>query len=174
MATTTTLTTRDKVRRLAIALVVVGCVAGLGLAVATTREVDESGDPIAETGDPCAVELTGEAVDLPACDPEAPALGEIVERLYPARDSEALQQVQVGVDLGPRYTGTLIVGGVEVPDAQLVRVDGVNQVFFSPGDGQVVDAWAPGRNCVRAVLWPIAEGRGGEGTRSVDWCFEVT
>lgn len=171
---TTSLTPRDKARRLAIALAVIVCVAGLGLAIATTREVDDSGDPITERGDPCAVEFTGEAAELPECDPEAPALGEIVERLYPARDSEALQQVQVGVDLGPRYTGTLVVGGVEVPDSQLVRVDGVNQLFFSPGDGQVIESWEPGRNCVRAVLWPIAEGRGGEGTRSVDWCFEVT
>lgn len=168
------MTTRDKVRRLLIALAVVACIAALGIAVASTREVDERGDPIPERADPCDVEVSGDAVDLPACDPAEPALGEIVEQLYPPRDSEALQQVQVGVDLGPRYTGILVVDGVEVPDSQLVRVDGVNQVFFSPGDGQVVDEWAPGRNCVRAIVWPVVEGRGGEGTRSIDWCFEVT
>jgi len=168
------LTTRDKVRRTLIALFVLACIAGLGLAVASTREVDANGDPVAERDDPCDVVLSGDDVEAPPCDPQPAALGEIVEQLFPGRDSEALQQVQVGVDLGPRYTGTLVVRGTEVPPEQLVRQDALNQVFFSPGDGQVIEEWEPGRNCVRAVVWPVAEGRGGDGTRSIEWCFEVT
>jgi hypothetical protein len=169
-----TLTARDKVRRLLIALAVIGCVVALGVAIGSTREVDEQGDPIVESGDPCDVQVSGEVDELPTCDPAETPIDDIVERLFPARDSEALQQVQIGVDLGPRYRGTLVVGGQEVPEEQLVRQDALNQVFFSPGDGQVVEEWSPGRNCVRAIVWPVVEGRDSDSTRSVDWCFEVT
>jgi len=166
------LTAADKRRRLLITLVVIACIAGIGVAINSTREVDANGDVIAESGNPCEVVLSGEDVDAPACDPSEDNLGEIVEQLFPAADSEALQQVQVGIDLGNLYTGVLVVDGVEVPPDQLVRQDALNQVFFSPGDGQVVEQWEPGRNCVRAIVWPIAEGR--DESRTVDWCFEVT
>jgi hypothetical protein len=171
---TATLTSRDKARRLAIALVVIALVVALGWAVSSTREVDADGDVIAESGDPCDVGFSGDVDELPSCDPAATPIGEIVERLFPPRDSEALQQVQVGVDLGSLYDGVLEVDGREVPEEEVVRVAGVNQVLFSPGEGLTVEEWDPGRNCVRAIVWPIVEGRGGDGTRNVDWCFEVT
>ena len=166
------LTRRDKTRRLLIAMFVVACVAGVAVAVANTREVDAEGDPILDSGNPCEVLVSGNDVDAPACDPNDDTLGEIVEQLFPAADAEALQQVQVGVDLGNRFTGVLVVDGVEVPEEQLVRQPALNQVFFSPGEGQVVEEWEPGRNCVRAIVWPIVEGR--VESRNVDWCFEVT
>ena len=166
------LTTADKRRRLLISLAVVACIAGIAVAIASTREVDANGDVVTQSGSPCEVTISGEGVDAPACNPTDDSLGEIVEQLFPAADSEALQQVQVGIDLGSRYTGVLVVDGVEVPPDQLVRQDALNQVFFSPGDGQVVEQWEPGRNCVRAIVWPITEGR--DESRTVDWCFEVT
>jgi hypothetical protein len=166
------LTGRDKIRRLLIALFVVACAGGVALAVNATREIDPEGNPIAEGGDPCAVTISGDEVDAPACDPNDDTLDEIVEQLFPPADSEALQQVQVGIDLGNRFTGTLVVRGIEVPDDQLVREPALNQVFFSPGDGQVIEQWDPGQNCVQAIVWPIAEGR--SESRTVDWCFEVT
>jgi hypothetical protein len=166
------LTGRDKARRLAIALVVLACVAGLAFAIRGTREVDANGDAIVESGDPCGVEISGSPDDVPACDPQDDELREAVEALIPAPDSEVLQQVQVGIDLDNRYTGVLVVNGIEVPSSQTQRRDGTNQLFFSPGDDQVLEEWAARRNCVRAVVWPIAEGR--EESRNVDWCFEVT
>ena len=166
------LTPRDKARRLGIALLVVACVAGIAVAVASTREVDANGDTVLESGDPCEVVLSGDEVEAPACDPDREAISGIVEQLFPARDAEALQQVQVGVDLGSRFTGVLVVDGTEVPESQLLRRPALNQVFFSPGEGQIVEEWEPGRNCVRAIVWPIIEGRAE--SRTVDWCFEVT
>jgi hypothetical protein len=166
------LTRRDKLRRLAIALFVVACIAGVGLAIGSTREIDAQGDPITESGDPCEVVLSGDEVDAPACNPNTEALGQIVEQLFPPADSEALQQVQVGIDLGNAFTGVLVVDGIEVPEEQLVRQEALNQVFFSPGDEQVIEQWEPGRNCVQAIVWPIVEGR--EESRTIDWCFEVT
>jgi hypothetical protein len=166
------LTRTDKVRRLAITLVVLVCIAGVGLAIASTREVDDNGDPVLSGPDPCEAIVSGQDVDAPACDPNEDTLGEIVEQQFPTPDSEALQQVQVGIDLGNRFTGVLVVDGIEVPEEQLVRQAALNQVFFSPGEGQVVEEWEPGRNCVRAIVWPIIEGR--DESRTVDWCFEVT
>ena len=166
------LTRQDKARRLGIALLVIACVGGVAVAVASTREVDADGDTVLESGDPCEVVLSGDGVDAPACNPDREAVDDIVEQLFPARDSEALQQVQVGIDLGARFTGVLVVDGTEVPESQLVRRPALNEVFFSPGEGQVVEEWEPGRNCVRAIVWPIVEGRAE--SRTIDWCFEVT
>lgn len=163
----------DKLRRVGIAVVVVACIVGLGIAIAGTREVDPSGEAVVEQGDPCEVLISGDEVDAPACDPNREETADIVEQVFPARDSEALQQVQVGIDLGNRYTGVLVVNGIEVPEEQLVRQEALNQVFFSPGEGQVIEAWTPGRNCVEAIVWPITEGR--SASRPVpQWCFEVT
>lgn len=169
------LTPADKRRRLGIALLVVACAGGLAAAGLRTREVDADGDTIIESGDPCEVTVSGDGGDLPACDPagaDDDAAGDVVEQLFPADGAEALQQVQVGIDLGAAYTGTLYVDGIEVPEEQLVRVEALNQLFFAPGDGQLIEEWRPGRNCVRAIVWPIVEGR--SESRDVDWCFEVT
>ena len=118
--------------------------------------------------------MCGDVEEFPDCDPQEPVSSEIVEQLFPPRNSEALQQVQVGIDLGPGYTGTLVVDGEEVPDDQLDERPELNQLFFSPGEGRVLEEWLPGRNCVRAIVWPMSEGRDGDSTRDVDWCFEVT
>lgn len=170
------MTTRDKLRRLAIFIVVVLCLVGLGFAASATREVDENGDvvtdepsvgDVVESGD---AEVQATAPPLP--DPNAPDLDDIVEQLFPARDSEALQQQQVGIDLGATYTGVLIINGIEIPEGQLQRRPELNQVFFQPGDDLALEELSPGRNCVVAVVWRETETR--EDGRSVNWCFEVT
>lgn len=166
------LTRTDKLRRTGIAVLVLACVGGLAVAGFRTREVDDNGDTVVESGNPCEVTISGEGADVPACDPDREPAPSAVEQLFPADGAEALQQVQVGVDLGSAFTGTLYIDGIEVPEDQLVRVEALNQVFFSPGDGQVIEEWEPGRNCVRAIVWPIVEGR--SESRDVDWCFEVT
>jgi hypothetical protein len=170
------LTTQDKVRRTAIVLLVLACLVGLGVAVAQTREVDALGDPVTEDRDPSDVVESGDAEVLatvpPLPDPNAPDLDDIVEQLYPARDSEALQQQQVGIDLGPTYTGVLVLNGVEIPEEQLQRRPELNQVFFQPGDDLAVEELTPGRNCVTALVWRVEETR--EDSRAVNWCFEVT
>lgn len=165
------LTTKDKVRRLLIALVVVACGAGAVVAVGATREVDQEGNVVVDRDDPCDVEVTGSGDPLPACDPSDEPVDELVERFFPAREAQALQQVQVGVDLRGGYTGALVVDGVEVPESQLQRRPELNQVLFAPGEGQVLEEWPPGRNCVQAIVWPIGEGR--SSSRTIGWCFEI-
>ena len=159
-----------------VALVVLGCIGLLVLAVQATREVDDEGDPITEERDPDDVTVSGDA-DAIATIPPPPAadaedLDEIVERVFPARDSEVLRQQQVGIDLGARYTGVLIVNGIEIPETQLIRQPALNQVFFQPTDGYAVEELLPGRNCVIALVWRVTESR--DESRSVDWCFEAT
>ena len=170
------MTTQDKLRRTAIVLLVLACLAGLGVAVSRTREVDANGDPIAREQDPSGVAESGDSEILatvpPLPDPNAPDIDDIVEQLYPARDSEALQQQQVGIDLGPTYTGVLVLNGVEIPEEQLQRRPELNQVFFQPGDDLAVEELTPGRNCVTALVWSATETR--ENSRAVNWCFEVT
>ena len=170
------MTTRDKLRRTAIALVVLACIVGLGAAVNATREVDANGDPVLEERDLDDVTESGDEAALatvpPPPDPNAPDIDDIIEQLYPARDSEVLQQQQVGIDLGPSYTGTLVINGIEIPEEQLQRRPELSQVFFQPGDDLAVEELAPGRNCVTAVVWRLTESR--EDSRTVNWCFEVT
>jgi hypothetical protein len=167
------LTRRDKLRRLGITLLVLACIAGAGVAVANTQEVDSNGDAVVDSGNPCDVDVSGDVEEVPTCDPDAAEVqADAIEQLFPADGAEVLQQVQAGVDLGNRYTGTLVVNGIEVPDEQLTRQRELNQVFFSPGDDQVLEEWAPGENCIRAIYWPIAEGR--SESRDIRWCFRVT
>ena len=170
------MTTRDKLRRTAITLLVLACIAGLVLAVSRTREVDANGDPVVDEQDPTGVAESGDESALatipPPPDPNAPDFDDIVEQLFPARDSEALQQQQVGIDLGPTYTGVLVINGVEIPEEQLQRRPELNQVFFQPGDDLAVEELTPGRNCVTALVWRETESR--DESRAVNWCFEVT
>jgi len=170
------LTTSDKVRRVVITLFVVACVAGLGVAIASTREIDDRGEEVPGADGRDDVTLSGDEEALgtvpPPPDDDDTGFDDVVEVLFPPRDSEQLQQVQAGIDLGNRYTAVLVVNGIEVPESQLVRRPETNQVFFTPGDDLVLEAWAPGRNCVQAVVWEITGSR--DDSRTVDWCFEVT
>ncbi len=71
-----------------------------------------------------------------------------MEHLVPRNGAEVLRQSELGIDLAPGYEGTLVVNGVEMPTAQLRLVPEQNQVFFTPGEGKVIDE-LPGRPDVR-------------------------
>ena len=95
-----------------------------------------------------------------------------VERLFPDRDEQAVQQTQVGIDLVAGWDAVLVIGGVEVPPSQLTKRPDLFQVSFTPGPGKVIEELQAGTNCVAAVAWRLADGRG-PGNRTVRWCFEV-
>jgi hypothetical protein len=145
--TRTPLTRNDIIRRVVITLIVLGCV-GL-LAIAVQR---------ADTGEP-----------------DNPRAGspEVIEFLVPARGAEVLQQANVAADLAAGWTGTLVVNGTEIPEAQLAREPAQNIVEYRPGPGQVIEQLPPGRNCAQVLTWRVNETR--ERARTpVEWCFEVT
>jgi hypothetical protein len=93
--------------------------------------------------------------------------GDAVEQLIPGRNAETLSQAEVGVDLADGWEGVLVLNGQELPSADVRTVQALNQILYRPPDGL-----ESGQNCMRAVIWPSAEGR--DQSRNVDWCFEVT
>lgn len=98
---------------------------------------------------------------------------DVVEHLLPARGDEVLRQTEIGIDLAPGYEATLIVNGEPIPDDELRRVPEQNQVFFLPREGTVVPELPGGRNCVTALVWRSAVGRGVD-DQTFSWCFQAT
>lgn len=98
---------------------------------------------------------------------------DVVERLYPRNGAEVLRQVEIGIDLTGGYEGALTVNDTVIPTDELRLVPEQNQVFFLPGPGKAVERLPPGANCVTAVVWRSAEGRGVDDL-SYRWCFDAT
>ena len=112
------------IRRIAITLVVVACIAGLAVAVAHTRRGDEE---FTITGSPNVVQL-----------------------LAPADGSNVLSQAQIEIDLdGALRRAPRRSTASPVPDDQLQKHPELNQVVFTPGAGQGVRE-APVRPELRA------------------------
>ncbi|MGH9110896.1 MAG: hypothetical protein ACRDZN_01125, partial [Acidimicrobiales bacterium] len=130
MATTSVYSTRFKV----VATLVLA-VAGAAFVLAYLSAQEGDDDPLLTTG-----------------------TSEIVETLMPRRDSQVPQQTSIGIDLVSGWTGTLLVNDVEIPQDQLTVTPELALIEFSPGDGRAIEELAAGRNCVTAVVWPIAEG----------------
>lgn len=97
---------------------------------------------------------------------------EYVEQLIPQRDNQVPQQQPLGIDLVTGWTGVLVVNGTEIPEDELDVTPELGLVQFTPGEGRTVEQLEGGRNCVTAIVWPLSEGRA-EGSRNVQWCFEV-
>ena len=133
-------------RRVVILLVAVLAVAGIAYAAT-----------LAQTGDDGSELVTS---------------GEQVEALIPERGTEILAQEPVGIDLAPDVTGVLILNGVEIPEDQLDRVVGLNQILYDPPEEDAVVEYQAGENCVTALIWPVEESR--TESRPVSWCFNVT
>jgi hypothetical protein len=97
---------------------------------------------------------------------------QVVEALIPRRDSQVPQQSTVGIDLVVGWSGTLVVNGVEIPPDELVTTPEIGLIEYTPGEGKAVEQFQAGQNCVTAIIWPLAQGRG-PADRQIPWCFEV-
>jgi hypothetical protein len=148
MATTSTspYSTRFKIVAVAVLALAIGAFVGAYLATS-----DEGDDELGASGDAAA--------------------GEMVEQRIPAPNSQVPQQSTIGIDLAAGWEGTLQLNNVEIPRDQLTLTPELARIEFTPGEGQLVEELQAGRNCVTAVVWPIAEGR--DAARQVPWCFEV-
>jgi hypothetical protein len=91
----------------------------------------------------------------------------------PSPGSNVLRQSEIGIDLRPGWDATLVVEGTEIPASQLRVVPPENQVFFTPGEGRVIERLNPGRTCVTAIYWESRLGRGVNDSEHT-WCFSVT
>ena len=131
--------------RLATVGIVLVAIAGFALAASRTKTGEP---PILESGPP-----------------------DIVELLQPTSGAQVLRQAQIGIDLAPAWTGVLIVNGTEIPESQLLRRPELNQIFFSPVEGAVIENLPAGRNCVTAEIWRVELSRAD--SRDINWCFQV-
>lgn len=98
---------------------------------------------------------------------------EVVEHLYPRNGAEVLRQVEVGIDLAGGYEAALMVNDTAIPTDELRIVPEQNQVFFTPGEGKVLERLPAGPTCVTATVWRSADGPGVDDL-SYRWCFDVT
>jgi hypothetical protein len=96
----------------------------------------------------------------------------VVDALIPAANTQVPQQSSVGIDLAVGWDGVLQINGVEVPEDELVVTPQTGLIMFTPGEGKTVQQFQTGRNCVTAIVWRIADGRG-VADRPIPWCFEV-
>jgi hypothetical protein len=139
------------VRERAIVVVVLAVALALGVVAVLSAETDDPSADVTQSG----------------------GTDEIVEALQPGRGDQALQQAQVGIDLASGWTGILVIEGTEVRDREdgLVERPELNQLFFTPDDGLVVERWPAGTSCVAARVWRLAESE--ERSQTINWCFEV-
>jgi hypothetical protein len=79
--------------------------------------------------------------------------------------------MRIGVTINSAWTGVLEVDGVEIPEDQVERVVGLNQIFYTPGPGKITGALAPGQHCATAMVWQITETRAQ--SHPYTWCFNV-
>lgn len=100
-----------------------------------------------------------------------------VIQLHPRRDTEALAQERIRIQLSAGWTGELTLlpssgAAIPLPEDQ-IDTTALNELVFVPGDGQAIERLPSGRNCVRATIWDQVEGR--EATEKLEsWCFDVT
>jgi hypothetical protein len=98
---------------------------------------------------------------------------DVVEHLIPGAADQVIRQAELGIDLAPGYEGALILNGIEIPTEELRLVPEQNQVFFTPGEGKVVEKLNAGANCATAVVWKASSRRGTADDQSFSWCFEA-
>jgi hypothetical protein len=100
--------------------------------------------------------------------------GSAVERFIPADGSPAaVRQSEIGIDLAPGFTAVLLVDGVEIPDDQLRRNDPEAQLFFTPGEGKVIDALSPGSHTVTALVWRPVASQTRDDAQPYSWSFNA-
>jgi hypothetical protein len=116
------------------------------------------------------------AVQITDTDPEGSARAAApnkIEHVVPVAGSSVLRQSEIGIDLAAGYDADLAVDGIPIPRGQLRLVPEQNQVFFTPGEGKVIEELEAGDTCVDATIWKSSEGKGTNDT-PVRWCFTVT
>lgn len=109
-------------------------------------------------------------------EPESPTLTDsAVEMLVPARDTPtAIRQAEIGIDLAPGWDADLRINGVDIPEDEERDSPALNQVFFKPGPGKVIESLEPGPVQVTAIIWRPVDGETRDnGSRSVTWSFRV-
>jgi hypothetical protein len=88
--------------------------------------------------------------------PVGPNLPARVTDVTPAPNSIVGLIDDVSATLQSGYSGSLVIDGVQIPDDQLDRVVGLNQISFRPGPGKEIGRFRAGDNTAVVEYW---EGR---------------
>jgi hypothetical protein len=104
--------------------------------------------------------------------PRSTDLPVAIQAVGPEPGSNVLSQTDVFVDLAVGYTADIDINGIKIPEAELFRVEGLNQLSYEPREGKTVPRLLPDQNCVRVFYWLIA--RGPEGATPYTWCFDAS
>lgn len=105
-------------------------------------------------------------------DPPATFTDSRVLLVRPAQDSNALRQERIFARVTDDYTGVLDVDGIEIPEDQLDRREGLSSIGYTPGPGTETGALEPGRRCATVIFWPISSTREA-GADTYRWCWNV-
>jgi len=76
-----------------------------------------------------------------------------IESISPERGALTPLIDTITVDLRDDMSGVLVVDGVEIPEDQLERVVGLQQVIFRPGAGKEIPRFRGGDNSVVVKYW---------------------
>ena len=101
---------------------------------------------------------------------EPPVVRGPVLRAFPERNSVALRQEAIGVELAFGYDATLQIDSRPIPDDQLDRVSGINRISFTPGEGKEIERLSEGRHCA-SVRYFGAGAPPDTPSRLYSWCF---
>jgi hypothetical protein len=101
-----------------------------------------------------------------------------IEFVSPAPDSIVGPVETVAVDLADGLTGVLLIrqGGryIEIPEDQVDRVQGLDQITFRPGPGKDISRFDAGQNDVAVLYWSQTRvGGRPEDPASYSWSFDV-
>jgi hypothetical protein len=77
----------------------------------------------------------------------------------------------VTVDLADRYSGVLVIDGIEIPEDQLDRVVGIQTVSFRPGRDKAIGRFRAGENTVTVLYWDGRLQDRPEKPYSYSWSF---
>jgi hypothetical protein len=81
------------------------------------------------------------------------ALPADIEAISPGQNQLTGLIDTVTVDLADQYSGVLVIDGVEIPEDELERVVGIQQVSFRPGPDKVISRFRAGVNDVVVQYW---------------------
>jgi hypothetical protein len=76
-----------------------------------------------------------------------------IESISPERGELTTLVDSITVDMRDDMTGVLVVDGVEIPEDQLERVVGLQEVTFRPGPGKEFSRFRAGDNTVVVKYW---------------------
>jgi hypothetical protein len=87
-----------------------------------------------------------------------PTLPRGIDGVIPSGSTLDVRQARIGVDLSDGYDGALQIDGNEVPDTELERVVGLNQLFYLPGPRKTIPVGV-GDHRVTVIYWLASQSR---------------